>query len=155
MSTKMVVYCQGSAGYATYDNVCTVPRIGESILYGPCEVSVKVLNVVHNPKTGCVDVYCDEITMNDLTNSETSSDRLMETIINIITEQLGCERSEVIPSSHFVDDLGADSLDTVEMLMCCEEQFNIEMSDEVAEQLRNVQHVYDYFKSQISLDESS
>ena len=56
----------------------------------------------------------------------------------IIVEQLGVDEEEVVPSAIFVDDLGADSLDIVELIMAFEEEFNTEIPDEVAEKIRTV-----------------
>jgi acyl carrier protein len=62
----------------------------------------------------------------------------------IIVEQLGVEEGEVTPSASFVDDLGADSLDTVELVMAFEEAFDIEIPDEDAEKIRTVKDAVDY-----------
>jgi acyl carrier protein len=62
----------------------------------------------------------------------------------IIVEQLGVEEGEVTPSASFVDDLGADSLDTVELVMAFEEAFDLEIPDEDAEKIRTVQDAIDY-----------
>jgi len=62
----------------------------------------------------------------------------------IIVEQLGVEESEVTQNASFVDDLGADSLDTVELVMAFEEAFEIEIPDEDAEKIRTVQDAVDY-----------
>jgi acyl carrier protein len=63
---------------------------------------------------------------------------------NIIVEQLGVDEKEVKPEAHFVDDLGADSLDVVELVMALEEEFKLEISDEDAEKLTTVKHAIDY-----------
>ena len=65
-------------------------------------------------------------------------------ITKIIKEQLGVEESEVKPDARFVDDLGADSLDTVEILMAIEEEFGIEIPDEDAENAKTVEDVIRY-----------
>ena len=65
-------------------------------------------------------------------------------ITKIIKEQLGVEESEVKPEARFVDDLGADSLDTVEILMAIEEEFGIEIPDEDAENAKTVGDVISY-----------
>jgi acyl carrier protein len=67
----------------------------------------------------------------------------------IIVEQLGVEEDEVSPEASFVDDLGADSLDTVELVMAFEEEFNIEIPDEEAEHIATVQDAIDYIKANV------
>ncbi len=62
----------------------------------------------------------------------------------IIVEQLGVDEAEVTPSASFVDDLGADSLDTVELVMAFEEAFDLEIPDEDAEKIRTVQDAVTY-----------
>lgn len=65
----------------------------------------------------------------------------------IISKQLGVNVSEVKPEASFVEDLGADSLDTVELVMAFEEAFNIEIPDEDAEKIVKVQDAIDYIKN--------
>jgi acyl carrier protein len=67
----------------------------------------------------------------------------------IIVEQLGVEEEEVSPEASFIDDLGADSLDTVELVMAFEEEFNIEIPDEDAEGITTVQDAIDYIKANV------
>jgi acyl carrier protein len=67
-----------------------------------------------------------------------------EKVKQIISEQLGVDEGEVTASASFVDDLGADSLDTVELVMAFEEAFEIEIPDEDAEKIRTVQDAIDY-----------
>ncbi len=62
----------------------------------------------------------------------------------IVVEQLGVDEGEVTPNASFVDDLGADSLDTVELVMAFEEAFDIEIPDEDAEKIRTVKDAIDY-----------
>ncbi|MBT0665798.1 acyl carrier protein [Geobacter pelophilus] len=62
----------------------------------------------------------------------------------IVAEQLGVEEAQVTNEASFMDDLGADSLDTVELVMALEEEFDIEISDENAEKIQNVQDAIDY-----------
>ena len=62
----------------------------------------------------------------------------------IIVEQLGVDEGEVTPNASFVDDLGADTLDTVELVMAFEEAFDIEIPDEDAEKIRTVKDAIDY-----------
>ena len=63
---------------------------------------------------------------------------------DIVVEQLGSEADEVTLESTFIDDLGADSLDIVELLMAFEEEFNVEIPDEAAEKIKTVQDVVNY-----------
>jgi acyl carrier protein len=67
-----------------------------------------------------------------------------EKVKQIIVEQLGVDEAEVTDTASFVDDLGADSLDTVELVMAFEEAFDIEIPDEDAEKIRTVQDAVDY-----------
>jgi len=64
----------------------------------------------------------------------------------IIVEQLGVDESEVTPTASFIDDLGADSLDTVELVMALEEGFGIEIPDEDAEKIASVRDAVDYIQ---------
>ncbi|HET7061263.1 MAG TPA: acyl carrier protein [Nitrosospira sp.] len=68
-------------------------------------------------------------------------------IKKIVAEQLGVNESEVKNESSFVDDLGADSLDTVELVMALEEEFECEIPDEQAEKINTVQQAIDYINS--------
>ena len=67
-----------------------------------------------------------------------------EKVIDIIVEQLSVDRDKVVPSASFVDDLGADSLDLVELIMAMEEAFGIEIPDEVAEKITTVKDAIDH-----------
>ncbi|MBR6343240.1 MAG: acyl carrier protein [Selenomonadaceae bacterium] len=67
-----------------------------------------------------------------------------EKVRDIVVEQLGVEADEVAIESTFIDDLGADSLDIVELIMAFEEEFNIEIPDEAAEKIKTVQGVVTY-----------
>ena len=68
---------------------------------------------------------------------------------HIIVEQLGVDEDEVKSEASFVDDLGADSLDVVELVMALEEEFGLEISDEDAEKIGNVQQAIDYIESHV------
>ncbi len=68
-------------------------------------------------------------------------------VIDIIVDKLGVERSEVTPEAVFVDDLGADSLDLVELIMAMEEEFGFEIADDEAEKLRTVGDVTKFIKA--------
>ena len=65
----------------------------------------------------------------------------------IIVEQLGVDEAQVDPTASFVDDLGADSLDIVELVMALEEEYDMEITDEEAEKIRTVQDVVNYIES--------
>ena len=69
-------------------------------------------------------------------------------VIEIIIDQLGVDEKQVNPEASFIDDLGADSLDTVELVMALEEEFDIEIPDEDAEKIATVQNAVDYIKDQ-------
>jgi acyl carrier protein len=69
-----------------------------------------------------------------------------EKVIDIIVEQLSVDKDKVVPGASFVDDLGADSLDLVELIMAMEEAFGIEIPDEVAEKINSVQDAIDHVK---------
>jgi acyl carrier protein len=72
---------------------------------------------------------------------------VFEKVRDIIAEQLGIEAGDIKMESSFVDDLGADSLDIVELIMALEEEFNMEIPDEEAEKISTVGHVVEYIKS--------
>lgn len=73
-----------------------------------------------------------------------------ERVKKIVVEQLGVKEEDVKPEASFVDDLGADSLDTVELVMALEEEFECEIPDEEAEKITTVQQAIDYVKSHAS-----
>ncbi len=68
----------------------------------------------------------------------------------IISEQLGVKKDEIKPESSFIDDLGADSLDTVEVVMALEEEFGIEITDEDAEKITTVGEATKYIEDKVS-----
>ena len=70
-----------------------------------------------------------------------------EQVKNIVVEQLGVSVDEVVPEASFVDDLGADSLDLVELVMVLEEEFGNEIPDEDAEKIQTVQDAINYIKN--------
>ena len=75
---------------------------------------------------------------------------LEDKVKSIIVDQLGVNEAEVTESASFVDDLGADSLDTIELVMAFEEAFSIEIPDEDAEKIRTVKNAIDYIEAHVS-----
>ncbi len=73
-----------------------------------------------------------------------------ETVRKIVAEQLGVDEEKVVPEARFIEDLGADSLDTVELVMALEEEFDQEIPDEDAEKIRTVQDAIDYIKQKLA-----
>lgn len=71
---------------------------------------------------------------------------LQERVTKIVINQLGVEEEQVTPTAHFVEDLGADSLDTVEMVMAFETEFNLEIPDEDTEKITNVKEAVEYIQ---------
>lgn len=69
---------------------------------------------------------------------------IFEKVVKVVAEQLGVEASEVKLESNFIEDLGADSLDTVELLMALEEEFDCEIEEAAAEKLTTVNDIVDY-----------
>jgi acyl carrier protein len=74
---------------------------------------------------------------------------LEEKVKDIIVDKLGVAPEKVKPEAHFIDDLGADSLDTVELVMAFEEEFNVEIPDEDAQQITTVKAAIDYLGKKI------
>ncbi len=74
---------------------------------------------------------------------------VQEKIIEIISSQLSVPKEKVVPQASFTDDLGADSLDLVELVMAMEEEFGMEIADEDAEKLQTVQDTIDYVKQHL------
>ncbi|MBV7435521.1 acyl carrier protein [Cardiobacteriaceae bacterium TAE3-ERU3] len=75
------------------------------------------------------------------------SNNIEQRVISVIAEQLSVDESQVKPEAHFIDDLGADSLDLVELVMSLEKEFDCEIPDEEAEKITTVQTAIDYVKS--------
>ena len=67
-------------------------------------------------------------------------------VTEIIVDKLGVDESKITPNAHFINDLGADSLDQVELVMQLEEEFDLEISDEEAENLTNISKVVDFLE---------
>ena len=79
-----------------------------------------------------------------------SQDDIFTRVQKIVKEQLEVELSKVTPEANFATDLGADSLDTVELVMALEEEFDIEIPDEAAEKITTVQASVDFINSQLA-----
>ena len=78
------------------------------------------------------------------------ADDSQQKVIDLIVDQLGVDADNVTPEAHFIDDLGADSLDTVELVMAFEEEFDIEIPDEDAEKLETVGNAIEYLNKRLS-----
>ena len=75
------------------------------------------------------------------------SDNIKDKVKKIVADHLGIEQEKVTEEASFIDDLGADSLDTVELVMAFEEKFGIEIPDDAAETIQTVQNAIDYIES--------
>ncbi|MEA3485995.1 MAG: acyl carrier protein [Candidatus Aerophobetes bacterium] len=78
-----------------------------------------------------------------------TKDEILKKVKEVTSEQLGVDDSQITPEARFIDDLGADSLDTVELVMALEEEFNLEIPDEEAEKLTTVEKVIDYIEDHL------
>ena len=78
-----------------------------------------------------------------------SREEILEQVKDVIVEQLGVERDKIEESSTFIEDLAADSLDIVELIMNLEEKFGVEIPDSDAEKITNVKDVIDYIKERV------
>ena len=78
-----------------------------------------------------------------------TTQEIQERLKKIIVDQLGVDESEVVPGASFVEDLNADSLDLVELIMSLEEEFKIQISDEDAEKITTVQEAQDYIEEHL------
>ena len=74
---------------------------------------------------------------------------LEQRVADIIVEQLGVSKEEVVPEASFIDDLGADSLDIVELVMAMEEAFDVEIPDEDAEKIQTIGSAVSYLKEKL------
>jgi len=79
-------------------------------------------------------------------NQEDSMSDIAARVKKIVVEHLGVEEAKVTPEANFIDDLGADSLDTVELVMAFEEEFGVEIPDEAAEKIQTVQNAIDFIE---------
>ncbi|MBF2065560.1 MAG: acyl carrier protein [Calothrix sp. C42_A2020_038] len=79
-----------------------------------------------------------------------SQTEIFEKVKKIVADQLSVEAQTITPQSNFANDLGADSLDTVELVMALEEEFDIEIPDEAAEKITTVQEAVDYINNKVA-----
>ena len=79
-----------------------------------------------------------------------SNDELVQKVKDLIAESLGVKKGDVVPAASFIDDLNADSLDIVELVMTIEKEFDIEIPDDEAEKIRTVQDAVDYIVAHVS-----
>ena len=77
---------------------------------------------------------------------DTNMEEIQAKVVKIISEQLGKDESEISMNSNFIEDLDADSLDTVELVMALEEEFEVDIPDEAAEKITTVQSAVDFIK---------
>ncbi len=84
-----------------------------------------------------------------MANTDERDKRIDERVKEIVCDQLGVKAEDVKPSASFVEDLGADSLDTVELVMALEEEFETEIPDEEAEKITTVQSACDYIRNHL------
>jgi acyl carrier protein len=76
---------------------------------------------------------------------------LKDKIVEIIANQLGIDHGDIVPEASVVDDLGADSLDVVELVMALEEEFNLEIPDEEAEKIKSVNDIFSHMENALQL----
>jgi acyl carrier protein len=79
-----------------------------------------------------------------------SKDEIFEKVKSIVADQLSVEADQVVPAASFQNDLNADSLDVVEMVMALEEAFEVEIPDEAAEEIKTVQDAVDYIAGKVA-----
>jgi acyl carrier protein len=94
-------------------------------------------------------IFAANGTLNHSQEQQTKMSSIEERVKKIVAEQLGVKEEDIQNSASFVEDLGADSLDTVELVMALEEEFETEIPDEDAESITTVQHAIDYIESHL------
>ncbi|MDR1581018.1 MAG: acyl carrier protein [Synergistaceae bacterium] len=82
-----------------------------------------------------------------------NEDEILEKLKALVIDRLNVEEEQIKPDASFVDDLGADSLDIVELIMGIEEEFDVEIPDEDAEKLRNVGDALEYVRQKLGVEE--
>ena len=94
-------------------------------------------------------IFAANGTLNHSQEQQTKMSSIEERVKKIVAEQLGVKEEDIQNSASFVEDLGADSLDTVELVMALEEEFETEIPDEDAESITTLQHAIDYIESHL------
>ena len=89
----------------------------------------------------------NKILINKLTKGNKMSDDISSKVKKIVADHLGIDEAKVTEESSFIDDLGADSLDTVELVMAFEEEFNIEIPDDVAEKITTIKEAIEHIEN--------
>jgi acyl carrier protein len=84
-----------------------------------------------------------------MSNAAERIKNITDRVINIVAEQLGLDRAKITNDASFIEDLGADSLDTVELVMALEEEFSTEIPDEEAEKITTIQQAIDYISEHV------
>nr|YP_009393547.1 acyl carrier protein [Bostrychia simpliciuscula]ARW62109.1 acyl carrier protein [Bostrychia simpliciuscula] len=84
-------------------------------------------------------------------SSSAEDESIFEKVRNIVAQQLGVDKQQVTLEAHFANDLGADSLDTVELVMAIEEEFQIQIPDEDAEKIATLNQAVEFIKQAVSL----
>lgn len=96
-------------------------------------------------------IYCpDAASRQEEKKSRMSKEEIFDKVKKIVIDQLSVDPTEVTPDASFANDLGADSLDTVELVMALEEEFDIEIPDEAAEGIATVQAAVDYIQDKVA-----
>jgi acyl carrier protein len=122
-----------------------MPKIG--ISENKVSATLKPFISGHYPHSGMslLPLHSERELMNE---KEATNQVIFEKVRSIVAEQLGVDTIEVTLQANFATDLGADSLDTVELVMALEEEFDIEIPDEAAEEIATVQSAVDYISNQ-------
>jgi len=128
---------------------CSVEQLGCKVGFRFNETGVELCSVGFTPvhQRNYTTAWFAESVWEDgpMSNAERRSE-IAEKVRSIISEQLGVDEAEITPSASFTDDLGADSLDQVELVMALEEAYDLEIGDEDVENMKTVQNAIDYLE---------